>query len=77
MTYYLRSFTTLAARIIALGVVALFRMFNEWYFRHPNIIEAQHKRGFNQLNETRQLTIYRIVSGILTKINDTPGSENC
>ena len=56
---------------------AVTELFNDWVIRHPHhhatlLIEGD----FNQLDETRQLTLYRIVQECLTNISRHAGAEN-
>ena len=64
--------------LTALGVHgAISELFNDWVLRHPQHHAKLSIEGdFNQLDETRQLTIYRIVQESLTNISRHAGAEN-
>lgn len=52
-------------------------LFNDWVFRHPHHQAALSLEGdFSQLDETRQLTLYRIVQECLTNVTRHAGAEN-
>lgn len=61
-----------------LGVEGAIReLFNDWQLRHPdNHAQLQITGDFSELDETRQLTVYRIVQECLTNISRHAGTKN-
>lgn len=56
---------------------AVKELFNDWVIRHPHHhATLQIEGNFSQLDETRQLTLYRIVQECLTNISRHAGAEN-
>lgn len=56
---------------------AITELFNDWALRHSyHRAELSIKGDFNQLDESRQLTIYRIVQECLTNVSRHAGAEN-
>ena len=52
-------------------------LFNDWVFRHPHHqADLSIEGDFSQLDETRQLTLYRIVQECLTNVSRHAGAEN-
>lgn len=56
---------------------AVKELFNDWALRHPHHhAELSLKGDYSQLDETRQLTLYRIVQECLTNISRHAGTAN-
>ncbi len=56
---------------------AVRELFNDWVIRHPHHQAKLSLEGnFSQLDETRQLTIYRIIQECMTNVSRHAGAEN-